>query len=353
MNTRSSQRTFLGVLIVLSCAIALPAWAAPPDPWITTRVKIALLSNRDAPGLPVNVDTNEGVVTLHGKVETAAQREAAARVARSIDGVREVRNLLQVVPDNRRSAVQSSDDRIRRMVDDALDRDRALSDSRIGVQSVNRGVVLLSGSARSTSEVLRALQTASRVSGVRRVLSEIQSPDRMAENWDDDRPDRSGVRTRTGAVSDSWITARTKMKYMTDPDIPAGDINVDCDNGRVTLFGVAPSREARAKAERLARQTSGVRSVSNQLRVVPPSQRSAVRHSDHEIENAVARRIDGLDLRGEHVRVQVKAGVARLTGTVQRPADRYRVLSTARNTEGVRSISDDLRVDASSAARDD
>lgn len=345
MKTSSFLRMTLGLMVAAACFGVAPALSAPPDPWITTKIKMALLADATAPGLPVNVDTNDGIVTLHGKVETAAQREAAVRVARSIDGVREVRNLLQVVPDKRRSSVNSTDDRVRSQVDHALDRDPALRDSRIRIASVNNGVVLLAGSARSMSDHLRALQVAGRVPGVRRVMSEIDNPDRLAENWDDER------RNPPSGSNDGWITARTKMKFMTDPDVPASSINVDTDNGRVTLFGVVPSAAVRGKAERLARQTSGVRGVNNQLRVVPRSEQKMVRKMDKDVEAAAQARVNGLDLHGERVKVHVQGGVARLTGTVMRPADRFQVLTVTRNTDGVRAVTDQIRVDASAAAR--
>src|SRR6185369_12008874 len=93
----------------------------------------------------VNVDTVDGRVTLHGKVRTAEEKTKAEQVAKGIDGVTEVRNLLQVVPEQARSAKAASDDEVKARVKNALKNDRALADSSIAVQSVNDGVVLLGG----------------------------------------------------------------------------------------------------------------------------------------------------------------------------------------------------------------
>lgn len=365
MNIRSFQRTLAGLVLAGVVVAAAPALAGPPDPWITTKVKTALLVDANAPGLPINVDTNDGVVTLHGKVESAAQRDAAVRVARGIDGVRAVRNLIQVVPDSRRQAVRATDSRIRDHVEQALDRDPHLEDSRIRVASVNRGVVLLDGDARSMSDRLRAVQIAARVTGVRRVASQIDSPEHLDEDWDDDRDeamarhdrsrydrnDRAGRNRTHYGINDSWITAKTKMKFMTDPDVPASDINVDTEEGRVTLFGMVPSQRAKLEAERIARSTAGVRAVSNQLRVVSKPQQQLVRRHDGEIADRIENRIEDVNLRGENVDVDVSGGVVRLSGSVQRPADRYQILTIARATPGVRAVRDEIRISAGASAR--
>jgi hyperosmotically inducible protein len=59
-------------------------------------VKSKLIVAPDVKALDVNVDTYEGVVSLRGNVHSAAQRAAAERVARTVKGVKGVRNQLQV-----------------------------------------------------------------------------------------------------------------------------------------------------------------------------------------------------------------------------------------------------------------
>ena len=85
--------------------------------------------------------------------------------ARSVQGMREVRNLLQVVPASAQVAVEASDEALAKAVSEALTRDAALADSAVSVLSVNKGVVLLSGSAKSLSDHVRALEDASQVDG--------------------------------------------------------------------------------------------------------------------------------------------------------------------------------------------
>jgi len=66
------------------------------DSVVTAKVKAALLNDQDVSGTSVNVETFKGVVQLSGFVRTDQERMRAAQLARSINGVSEVRNDLQI-----------------------------------------------------------------------------------------------------------------------------------------------------------------------------------------------------------------------------------------------------------------
>ena len=69
------------------------------DTTITTRVKTAMLNDPAVGGLRIDVDTFKGVVTLSGRVKSQAEREQALALARKIDGVTQVKDALQVIPE--------------------------------------------------------------------------------------------------------------------------------------------------------------------------------------------------------------------------------------------------------------
>ena len=69
------------------------------DTTITTRVKTAMLNDPAVGGLRIDVDTFQGVVTLSGRVKSQGERDQALALARQIDGVVEVKDALQVLPD--------------------------------------------------------------------------------------------------------------------------------------------------------------------------------------------------------------------------------------------------------------
>jgi osmotically-inducible protein OsmY len=63
---------------------------------ITAKVKAALVRDELVSALDVSVETFRGVVQLSGFVDTQAQKDRAAQVARSVEGVTDVKNNLVV-----------------------------------------------------------------------------------------------------------------------------------------------------------------------------------------------------------------------------------------------------------------
>jgi hyperosmotically inducible protein len=66
------------------------------DGAITAAVKSKLLVDTSTPGLKIDVDTKDGVVTLTGTVKTRAEADKAAADARGTKGVKRVVNNLKV-----------------------------------------------------------------------------------------------------------------------------------------------------------------------------------------------------------------------------------------------------------------
>jgi osmotically-inducible protein OsmY len=148
--------------------------ADAPDAWLTMKTKISLMTTEGLSTSDLNVDTVQGVVTLHGKVPTETEKAKAEATARRIDGIKDVKNLLQVVPDAKRTVVERTDDQIKEGVDAAFKANARVKNSGIKVASVNQGVVLLSGKTESLQAHLEAVQVANAVRGVRRVSTEVE-----------------------------------------------------------------------------------------------------------------------------------------------------------------------------------
>lgn len=66
-------------------------------------------------------------------------------------------------------------------------------------------------------------------------------------------------------VDDATLTTRVKAKFAENPTVSAMSIGVETLKGEVQLSGFAKSNEERSMAERLARNTSGVVSVKNNI----------------------------------------------------------------------------------------
>ncbi len=63
------------------------------------------------------------------------------------------------------------------------------------------------------------------------------------------------------------ITSKIKTKLIANSEIKAGDIDVSSSQGVVTLIGRVSSNTIKTDAERIARGTSGVKDVNNELTV--------------------------------------------------------------------------------------
>jgi len=70
------------------------------------------------------------------------------------------------------------------------------------------------------------------------------------------------------AVSDAAITAEVNAKLAQDKELEATKIDVKVSNGAVVLQGTAPTDAAVLRAVALAQGTSGVTSVTSELKIV-------------------------------------------------------------------------------------
>jgi hyperosmotically inducible periplasmic protein len=74
-----------------------------------------------------------------------------------------------------------------------------------------------------------------------------------------------GQETVGAYVDDATLTTRVKAKFAEDKTVSAMSISVETLKGTVQLSGFAKSAEEKSMAERLARSTSGVVSVRNDI----------------------------------------------------------------------------------------
>jgi hyperosmotically inducible periplasmic protein len=307
--------------LALAPSIAAAAEANPPhDAWLTTKAKLAVLTNTGTAGTNVNVDTVRGTVTLHGTVSSEEDKAKAEKSAKEIDGVKEVRNLLKVVPGKQAKEVSANDAKVKEAVQKALKKESSLAGSEVSVQSVNDGTVLLAGKAENALAHLKAVEVARDVPGVVTVASEIESPDVRADTeiWkqiagagatdegemtrEEGVTEKLGTKAKdagsavsdtaksaggalasgakkaggatkdafqglTGSAKDAAITTAVKAKLLADDETPGTAINVDTEDGVVTLFGTVPSSEVKKQAEQEAKDVAGVKSVRNELKV--------------------------------------------------------------------------------------
>lgn len=339
--------------VLLSGALATaPAFAATPDGLITAKTKLSLWTTGGVRSDLVHVDTNDGVVTLYGKVPSDEQKAKAEQVARNQKDVREVKNLLQVVPADEAKAVRRADKELKAAAEKGLKADAMIKDSSIKVKSVDNGVVLLAGKAKTFSDHLRAISVVDRIPGVSRVASEVEAPEAFSEEErytmsgrERKEKDKGRQGKKGSSANDMRISTAVKLKLWTTPDVPSTEIAVDTTDGVVYLSGRVPSDQVKVAAAREAGEVDGVVRVENALEVAPPDKKAqTAQRRDEELTRDV---LAALKSRPElkNVEVSVKNGTVRLTGTVGTPWDEVSAVRVARQVPGVRDVDDDLEVE--------
>ena len=187
---------------MLALVVAASAACAASDPGITTAVKSKLAADDTVKAYQINVDTQEGVVTLTGTVPSSAARDRALQLARETDGVTRVEDRLTV------NAAGTIDERGEQAARDAAAKTEGAAD-RAGDAAAGAGA----------------------------------------------------------ALTDGGITAAVKTRLLADPDVAGLKIDVDTRDKVVTLTGTVASAAQKTEAGNIARDTTGVARVVNNLKV--------------------------------------------------------------------------------------
>lgn len=150
--------------------------------------------------------------------------------------------------------------------------EKASSLVKIKVDTDDAGAVMLSGRANTQADADKAVEIARETEGVTSVESNIRIGKSKAkarrtsyDETDERHADRSHPKTW---VKDSVITTKIKAKLAGEKASSLVKVKVDTDSaGVVMLSGRANSQDAVDRAEALARDTEGVTSVTNNIKV--------------------------------------------------------------------------------------
>ena len=82
--------------LFLACLLLQGVCLAQTDNQISTTVQLKLVEDAVVKGAALAVNVQNGVVTLSGNLSTAKQKAEATKLARSVKGVKQVVNNIQV-----------------------------------------------------------------------------------------------------------------------------------------------------------------------------------------------------------------------------------------------------------------
>jgi len=143
------------------------------DSVLTSKVKLALIDDPVTKAGQINVETFRGVVQLGGFVDNAQIREQATKVARSVTGVKEVRNDLRVSTPQATAGQVIDDGTVTATVKAKLADDSTTKAHQVNVET-QKGVVQLTGFVDSTTAKARAGELARSVDGVALVRNDLE-----------------------------------------------------------------------------------------------------------------------------------------------------------------------------------
>jgi len=94
----------LSCVVVTGCAVTRgdeTAGEYVDDATITTRVKTRFATDSDVSAMRIKVDTDKGVVRLSGFAKTHTEKQKAIELARSVPGVKDVRDGIAIESANK------------------------------------------------------------------------------------------------------------------------------------------------------------------------------------------------------------------------------------------------------------
>jgi osmotically-inducible protein OsmY len=172
------------------------------------------------------------------------------------------------------SAMSDSD--LQNAIQARLNADPDLNAAKLDVDAhAKDNKVTLKGTVTTESMRLRAVELAKAGNPTLEITDKIDVKPRevsRSEYTEDmarearERAKRAGDKIGT-SLNDAWIHAKITSKLISDKDTPARKINIDVVDGIVTLRGEVNSAVAKSEADRVAKDTEGVRRVRNLLRV--------------------------------------------------------------------------------------
>lgn len=213
-----------------------------------------------------------------------------------------------------------SDSQLLNDVQEELVWDPSVGRVEIGV-AVNNGVVTLSGQVDSYAKKSAALRATERVTGVRAIADELKT-----------------ILPSSSIRSDTDIAHVVADALRWDIQVPEEKIKARVDDGWVWLDGDVEWEYERAAAEDAVRNLTGVRGVSNDIRI---KKRAWPNDVKERIESALKRQAD---LDAAQITVQASDGRVTLRGRVHSWSARADAERAAWSAPGVSTVEDELLV---------
>ena len=297
------------------------------DQEIASKVENALLMDPATDSYEVSVSVKENVVTLTGEVDSFQEKELCAAVAKSVTGVKDLKNDIKVDYDTDRT-----DAEIRNEIRQTLKWDATVDDGLIEV-SVDDGNVKLTGAVGSAAEKSNAY-LAAWVAGV----NSVDQSGLDVQWWAEDEDLR---KYKFVPKSDEEIKEAINLATFYDPRVSVFNITAEVDQGWVTLRGKVDNLKAKKAAGMLAEHTTGVIGVDNMIKVRDTEN---VRKDEQIKTDIKAALSDNAVTEAWEIDVTVNNGTATLTGVVDSYLEKQEAEWVASGVRGVTDVNNTLTI---------
>jgi osmotically-inducible protein OsmY len=267
-----------GVTEVNADDLTVEGWARDPemrkdkyvvksDEAVEDAIQDGFLYNPRVMSYKLEADADDGIVTLRGNVDTVKARRVAARIARNTVGVIDVINRVRVRPST------PTDEAIEENIREALRANPYVEKYEVDVE-VEDGVAYLNGTVDSYFEKGEADDVVSTIYGVASVRNKLEvdydydplvydpylGDDYLYDyDWYDYQPDYT-------YMSDAELQAEVADELWWSPYVDRDEVEVDAEEGAVTLEGTVETWSERAHATEEAYE-AGATWVYNNIEV--------------------------------------------------------------------------------------
>lgn len=268
--------------VVFFCAVVLAmatAAYAQTDAVVTANVKSRIAADDLVKSVELNVTTEDHVVTVTGTVPTKAAKDRVLSITRATSGVTSVVDKLTVkdVTAADKTAAQKAAGGVEKGVDKSAD--AVGTAAHTSAKAVDKSKEKVGDAADKTGDALgtaakatgNAIGTAAQKTASAIGIAADKTKDATAKAADKTEDATASADKKAGTtgqvVSDAAITSAVKTKLLGDGTTPGLKVDVDTEDGVVTLHGDLATAAQRTTALRLARETKGVTRVVDKLTV--------------------------------------------------------------------------------------
>lgn len=319
---------WVGFAVSPAVAQSQTATSSLSDRVIGLAVENELLSSDAVAAHRIDASSQDGVVTLSGKVDNLLAKRRAAELAQQVKGVMAVVNQVVVVQDEQTDRGDLAQQVLRAWSEDDVTETMELR------VDASAGELTISGEVDSHAEKDLAEQVAASVAGVTGIENKVEVAERTERRDEEIQEEVQRLLESAAALDDAELEAAV-------------------DDGRVVVTGRVGTAFARSIAERKAR-VAGVQSVDVRGVRIDPELYDGTRRrkrmeevTDEQIVETVrlAMRQDPRVLSYlEGIEVESEGGAVTLSGRVGRLRAKRAAEQVARSTVGVWRVKNSLKV---------